>query len=123
MSALVPPTIRYMILCDEALHDTKRPGRLTINGFIPFLHWPAQTRGPLRMERLVVLLILADGHGKGLGQIVCSNEETGMPVFRSKEAVLSFADKDPSIPIGRTFTIRDFLFLTPGAYIVRFLLG
>jgi hypothetical protein len=122
MSALLPPTVRYMILCDEALHDPKRPGRLTITGLIPFLRWPAQSMVPLRLERLVVLLILADGRGTGRGQIVCFNDETGVPVSRSGEAVVSFADKDPSIPIGRTFTMRDCYFPAPGAYIVRFLL-
>jgi hypothetical protein len=68
----------------------------------------------------VVLLILADGRGTGRGRVDCINEETGLPVFRFGEAVISFADRDPSIPIGRTFTIRDCYFPAPGAYLVRF---
>jgi hypothetical protein len=121
MSPVLPPIVRYMILCDEASRDPKQPGRITVTGLIPFLRWPAQSTVPLRLERLVVLLILADGRRTGRGQIVCINEETGMPVFRSEEAVISFADRDPSIPIGRTFTFRDCYFPAPGAYLVRFL--
>jgi hypothetical protein len=121
MSAVIKPTVLNMILCDEVLHDSERPGKLTIVGLISLLRWPAGSTTPLRLEKLVVLLILTDGRGTGRGRIVCSNEETGQPIFGSGELPISFVGKNPSLPFGVQFALRDCRFPAPGAYLVRFL--
>src|SRR5258707_184306 len=70
MSVVLKPTVLNMILCDEALPDSERPGKLTIVGLISLLRWPEGETTPLRLEQLVALLILTDGRGTGRGRIM-----------------------------------------------------
>ncbi len=69
----------------------------------------------------MVLLILTDGRGTGRGRIACRNEETGQPISGSGEHPISFEGKDPSLPFGQTFALRDCRFPAPGVYLVQFL--
>jgi hypothetical protein len=110
----------HLILCEDVAHDPQNRARLNITRFIPLLGWPAGSTTPLRLERLVALLILTDGRGTGRGRIGCIYEETGQPIFQSDEQVITFRDRDPSLPRGVTFTMRDCRFPTPGAYLVQF---
>ncbi len=70
---------------------------------------------------MVALLILTDGRGTGRGRIQCINEETGQPIFGSRDQPISFEGKDPSLPFGVKFALRDCRFPAPGAYLVQFL--
>jgi hypothetical protein len=58
---------------------------------------------------------------EGKGQVVCYNEETGLPVFGSAEVEISFEGKDPTKHYGVQFKLLDCRFPNPGAYVVRFL--
>jgi hypothetical protein len=78
---------------------------------------------PLRLDKLVVLLILTDGRGKGRAQVVCYNEESGVNIFGSAEIEVSFAGKDPTGYYGVQFKLLDCKFPAPGVYIVRFHFG
>jgi hypothetical protein len=109
-----------MISCDEVFQDQQRPGKLTIVGLTSLVAWPSGATTPLRLERLVVLLILTDGRGAGMGRIVCLNEETGLPVFASPAARISFEDKNPLGHYGVRFRLNDCRFPAPGAYTVQF---
>jgi hypothetical protein len=110
-----------MILCDEILHDEPRPGKLIIVGLTSLIDWPTGSTTPMRLEKLVVLLILTDGRGTGKGQIVCRNEVTGVPIFGSPPTVISFEGKDPTGHYGVTFKLLDCHFPEPGVYLVQFL--
>jgi hypothetical protein len=121
MSAAIRPTVLNMILCDEVLRDSERPGKLTIVGLISLLRWPEGSTAPLRLEKLSVLLILTDGRGMGRGRIVCIDEETDQPIFGSGELSISFEGKNPSLPFGVKFSLRDCRFPRPGVYHVQFL--
>jgi hypothetical protein len=121
MSAVIKPTVLHMILCDEVLRDPERPGKLTVAGLISLLRWPIGSTVPLRLEQLVALLILTDGRGTGRGRVRCINEETGQPIFGSGELPISFVGKDPSLPFGVKFRLRDCRFPAPGVYLVQFL--
>jgi hypothetical protein len=121
MATTIPPIVRSMILCDEVKHDPNRPGRLTIEGFLPQLRWPEGRTTPLPLEKLLVFLILTDGRGEGQGRITCSNEETGFPIFETGAALISFLGKDPTQPMGRLIVARDCRFPAPGSYLFRFL--
>jgi hypothetical protein len=120
MSAVIKPTVLNMILCDEVVRDLQRPGKLTVVGLIWLIHWPEGRTTPLRLEKLSVLLILTDGRGTGRGRILCINEETDQPIFGSGEATISFEGKDPSLPFGASFALRNCNFPTPGVYRVQF---
>lgn len=121
MAITLAPRARYMILCDEVLPDPQRPGKLMIVGLTSLINWPAASTEPLRMERLVVLLVLTDGRGAGMGQIICRNEEGGDPVFGSPPTRLSFEGKEPTGHYAVTFKLLDCRFRESGAYVVQFL--
>jgi hypothetical protein len=121
MSISVAPRARYLIVCDEVLTDPQRPGKLIIVGLASLVVWPTGATTPLRLEKLVVLLILTDGRGAGMGRIVCRNEETGAPVFGSPPTRISFEGKDPSGHHAVTFKLLDCRFPAPGVYVVQFL--
>jgi len=110
-----------MILCDEVIADEARPGKLMVVGLTSLINWPAGSTAPVRLEKLVVLLILTDGHGTGQGQVVCLNEETEMRIFGSPPRPVSFAGKDPSGHYGVAFKLLDCRFPAPGVYKVQFL--
>jgi len=113
------PIVLYMLLCDKVDHEPQQPWRLRIEGFLPQrLRWPDQSTTPLHLERLVVLLILTNGHAAGSGRIDCINEETG--VLISETPALLIPLSDPLLVIARTFTLRNCYFVRPGAYLVRF---
>lgn len=120
MAAPIPPVVQYMILCDDVLPDPQRPGKLMIVGLTTLLRWPEGSTIPLRLEKLVVLLILSDGRGTGTAEIVCINEETGKQLFGSGARPLSFEGKDPSLPYGVTFKVLNCRFPDPGVYSVQF---
>src|SRR5689334_19989730 len=105
MPLALAPRARYMILCDEVLKDEQRPGKLTIVGLTSLVNWPADAATEVHLDRLVVLLILTDGYGAGMGKIVCVSEETGEPVFGSAARRISFEGKDPSGHYGVTFKL------------------
>ena len=81
MILTIAPRSHYMILCDEVLRD-EDAGKQAVNRG---LNVPRDlARGNLRsvrLEKLVILLVLTDGHGTGMGRITCVNEETGAPIF------------------------------------------
>jgi hypothetical protein len=121
MEVSVAPHARYMIVCDEVLHDEQRPGKLMIVGLTTLVVWPSETTTALHLEKLTVHLILTDGHGNGAGRIVCFNEETGVLAFGSPPREISFAGKDPAGHYGVTFKLHDCPFPARGVYVVRFL--
>ncbi len=121
MSLSVVPHVRYLIVCDEVLPDPQRPGKLMIVGLVSLVAWPAGATAPVRLERLVVLLILTDGRGSGMGRIVCRNEETGAATFGSAATRISFEGKDPSGHYAVVFRLLDCPFPAPGVYAVQFL--
>jgi hypothetical protein len=59
-----------MLLCDEVLQGSPA-GKLTVVGLTSTINWPVGATASLRLDRLVILLILTDGRGKGRSQIVC----------------------------------------------------
>lgn len=120
MSNAVPPIVRYMIVCDEVILDPERPGKIMTVGLTTLLRWPEGSTSPLCLEKLVVLLILTDGRGAGTGRIVCVNEETNQPIFRSADRPISFEGKDPSLSHGVTFKLLECRFPVPGAYSIQF---
>jgi hypothetical protein len=122
MSIVIPPNVRYMILCDEALADPEWRGRLRVNGLIPELRWPPGSTAPFHLERLTVVLVLAGGRGSGQGWVDCIDDETGTPISGSGKKPIEFTDKDPMDPFCGRIALRDCYFPRPGWYRVRFLL-
>jgi hypothetical protein len=120
MANAIPPVVRYMIPCDEAIVDPQQPGKITIVGLTTVVKWPAEATTAFRLEKLVVLLILAGGRGVGSGRIVCVNEETGQPLFGSADRPVSFEGTNPSLPYGVTFKLLDCRFPGPGEYSIQF---
>jgi hypothetical protein len=121
MTLSLAPSVRYMIVCDEVVKDSERPGKLTIVGLTSLIKWPSEEASPLRLERLVVLLILTNGRGKGTIRIVCRDVETDDRVFGSPPRPISFEGTDPIGHYGVTFRILDCHFPEQGMYSMQFL--
>ncbi len=121
MSIALTPNVRYLVVCDEVLKDQSRPGKLTVVGLTSLVAWPAGAMASVSVDRLVVLLILTDGRGTGMGRIRCVNDETGQPVFGSPARRISFEGKDPTGHYGVTFSLLDCRFPAPGVYVIQFL--
>jgi hypothetical protein len=119
---MIAPIVRYMLLCDEVL-QTPSSGKLTIVGLTSSVRWPSGLSIPLRLDRLVVMLILTDGRGKGSAQVICYNEQSGVDIFGSAEIEVSFEGRDPTRYYGVQFKLLNCKFPAPGVYIVRFLFG
>jgi hypothetical protein len=110
-----------MLLCDEVVVDPARPNKLTIIGLTSHINWPPGLATALHLGKLVVLLILSDGHGEGTGRIEVQEELTGARVFGSAPQHISFIGKDPSRHYGVIFRMLDCRIPAPGAYVVQFM--
>jgi hypothetical protein len=121
MTLSLAPNVRYMIVCDEVVKDSQRPGKLTIVGLTSLVTWPSGGTNGVTLERLVILLILTNGRGSGMGKIVCRNEENGDVKFDSPPQPISFEGKDPLAHYGVTFRFHNCHFPAPGVYAVQFL--
>jgi hypothetical protein len=120
MSLVLPPKVRYMIVCDELLRDKARPGKPIIVGLTSLVRWRGEAE-PTKLAKMTVFLVLTDGRGTGRGLVRCVNEAEGEEVFRSADMPMSFAGGDPSSLSGMEFRLADCRFPAPGSYQVQFL--
>jgi hypothetical protein len=120
MTLVLPPKVRWMILCDDVLQDSRWPGKPVIVGLISLVQWPGGAE-PFTLPKLTVYLVLTDGRGAGQARISCMDEASGQEVFRSGDMTISFEGKDPGGLYGVLFRLSECRFPKPGVCVVRFL--
>src|SRR5438309_8136072 len=113
----VPPSIRYMLLCDDWLLDPANARRVTIVGLISNIRALDEPPYPLLYREMCVFLALTEGRGQGEGKIVCVFEETGQKIFETASRPIQFVDDLLGI-LGVPFRIRDSQFAVPGLHLV-----
>lgn len=120
MSFVLPPKVRYMIVCDELLKDDARPGKPVIVGLTSLVNWRGETE-ETTLAKMTVFLVLTGGRGSGQGVVRCIDESSGAEVFRSKTIPISFSEADPAGLYGVAFRLTNCRFPAPGTYLIQFL--
>ena len=114
-----PPLVRYMIICDDAVVDPRRPQKPVIVGLTCRVNSSGQPPYPTRLERLTVFLVLTNGHGEGTGWIRIIFEETEELIFETSHRSMQFGN-DPLRLAGIKFQIMECPFPKPGVYRIEF---
>jgi hypothetical protein len=115
----VIPVVRYMIVCEDWDVDPNRPLMTNIYGILSNIDSIDSSPYPLLYPEICVVLMLTAGHGAGKGQIICTFEDTGQRIWRTRKWPIKFGP-DPLDVVGVPFRIRNCQFPYPGRYSVQF---
>jgi hypothetical protein len=115
----LPPTVRYLILCEDVQTDAEQPRRITLVGLISALRSLDQPAYPLLYREICVFLQLTECRGTAGGRSEIQHADSGRVVFRTRPRTVPFSD-DPLEVVGVVFRIRNCLFPEPGLYWVQF---
>src|SRR5262249_23047381 len=113
-----PPVVQYMILCEDARFEGPPPGRLNVYA----LTFRLNSRGgifPRHFPNLCAFLLLRNGRGTGIGQVVGVHEDTGRVVCRSAPQNLNLGT-DPLEFRGAFFRMKNIVLPAKGAYTFEF---
>ncbi|MBX9580623.1 MAG: hypothetical protein K2X87_09975 [Gemmataceae bacterium] len=117
--ATIPPIVRQMILCDDVLPSTRRPGDHDALGLIHSVYPDPPGFYPAVLPVLCVYLQLTGGRGSGVGQVVVVEADTGGPVFAGRPHTIDYPP-DPLAVVFRVFRVLDCKFPRSGLYWVQF---
>jgi hypothetical protein len=112
-----PPVVKYMVMCEDARSEGS-PERLNVYGLTPQLAAPGGTF-PIYMRTLCALVVLRNGRGTGIGQVLGIHADTGVAVCRSPSRRLLLGN-DPLRAHAAKFTVRMVRFPAAGAYTFEF---
>jgi hypothetical protein len=115
----VHPTVRYLIVCEDAKTDPDKPSRISLLGLISAIRSLEKPPYPLLYSEFCVFLQLTECRGPAEGRIEIQQADSGKVVFRTKKRTLPLAE-DPLEIVGVVFRIRNVLFEGPGLYWVQF---
>ncbi len=115
----VPPTVRYLIVCEDDQVDPEHPRRVTLTGLISTIRSLEQPAYPLWYREICVFLQLTECRGSAEGRIEIQHSDSSDVVFQTKTRSIPFGS-DPLEIVGATFRIRDCLFREAGLYSVQF---
>jgi hypothetical protein len=114
-----PPTVRYLVVCEDVQIDPDNPRRVTLAGLLSAIRSLDQPPFPLLYRELCVFLQLTECRGSAEGRIEIQAADSGQIVFRTRTRTIPLGS-DPLEVVGITFRIRNCLFQEPGLYWVQF---
>lgn len=115
----VPPTVRYLIVCEDVQTDPDNPRRMTLVGLISAIRSIEQPPFPLLYREICVFLQMTECRGSAEGRIEIHHADSGQVVFRTRTRTIPFRS-DPLEVVGVTFRLRNCLFQEPGLYWIQF---
>jgi hypothetical protein len=118
MSGL-PPTVRYLIACEEILADPANLNRITLVALVSTIRSLAEPPFPCRYPELCVFVQLTECRGPGECRVELAHADSGQVVFRTQTRHVAFPG-DPLEVVGLTFRLRNCLFSEPGLYGIQF---
>lgn len=118
MSA-IPPTVRYLILCEDIQSDPSSPNQVCLYNLVSTIRTRAQPPFPVTHPELCVFLELAECRGPGTCRVDIVQADTEAVVFQTRERVVAFPT-DPLEVSGLSFRLRGCTFPEAGLYWVRF---
>ena len=115
----IAPIVRYMLPCEDWGCDEGHSNRITVSGLISNIHATTSAAFPLIYPEMCIFLGVTEGRGRGEGQIVCIDEETGLKVFETPRHLIRFG-RDPLEMVAVGFRIRGCPFPFAGVYLLQF---
>lgn len=115
----VNPTVRHMLLCDDAEAQPDHPNRWNVSGLLHALTFASDTNFPTYHPLLTILLHLTGGRGSGTGHIVGMHADSEQVVFVTPQRMVPFP-KDPLAVCGLVFRILDVPIPQRGLYYIQF---
>ncbi len=115
----IDPIVRHMILADNVSTDSRTPPKIGVHGLIQIVHLTEPVRYPATISTLCVLLVLAGGRGKGIGQIIAVDSESDQPLFGSLSHEITYSP-DPLEPVTVVFRINECKIPEQGMYWIQF---
>lgn len=86
----VNPTVRHMLLCDDAEAQQDHSNRWNVSGLMHALTFAADTNFPTHHPLLTVLLHLTGGRGSGAVNIVGVHADSEQVVFATPQRTIQF---------------------------------
>lgn len=117
--ATIPPFVRHMIVCDDAVPSSRNPAKMDARGMVSFVRSHPPGRFPVVVPMLCVLLEVSGGRGVGELRVEFAHAEAEGVGFRSAVHLVTFPD-DPLRVLPLVFRIRECVFREPGLYWVQF---
>lgn len=115
----VIPTVRHMLLCDDAEAQQDHPNRWNVSGLLHTLTFAADTTFPTYHPLLTILLHLTGGRGSDAVKIVGVHADSEQVVFATPERTIQFPN-DPLAVYGLIFRILDTPIPQRGLYYIQF---
>lgn len=115
----VSPTVRHMLLCDDAESQPDHPNRWNVSGLLHALTFASGTTFPTYHPLLTILLHLTGGRGSGVVKIVGVHADSDQVVFATPQRTIQFPN-DPLAVYGLVFRILDVPIPARGLYYIQF---
>ena len=115
----VNPTVRHMLLCNDAEAEPGRPNRWNVSGLLHALTFAADTTFPTHYPLLTILLHLTGGRGGGAVQVIGVHADSEQVVFSTPPRTIQFPN-DPLAVFGLVFRILDVPIPQRGLYYIQF---
>lgn len=116
---VLPPKIRYLLVCEDVQTDPTNPRRVSILGLLSAIRSLDDPAYPLLYRELCVFLQLTECRGSAHGRIEICHADSGKVVFRTRTRSILFGN-DPLEVYGVIFRIRNCVFAESGLYWVEF---
>ena len=115
----IQPIVKYFLLAEDYALDEENPLFFNLFHILSGIHSVDSPPFPILVDQIFCVVGLTDGRGKGIAQVVCLEEETGLPLFGSQqhEVDLGFTPLEVKV-VG--FRILDCQFPRPGTYSFEF---
>ncbi len=117
--SVVPPTVRYLIVCDDVRFDPANSRSVTLVGVVSAIQSLHQTPYPVTHPELCVYLQVTECRGSAEGRVHVTHADSDRVLFRTGTRTIPFGN-DPLEIVAVTFRIRGVMFDEPGLYWVQF---
>jgi hypothetical protein len=111
----ISPFVRYFIIAEDYAADPENSQFISALHILSSIHSVDDPPFPALVEQICCIVGLTDGRGTGIAQVVCLEEETGLPLFGSLPHKVVLGPNPLEVAVA-AFRILDCRFPRPGAY-------
>ena len=115
----IQPIVRYFLLAKDFFYDQDDSNGISVLHLLDSIRSVDEPPFPILFPKLCCVVGLAGGRGTGTAQMICLEEESGLPIFGSQPHTIAFST-DPLALTVASFRILDCRFPRPGVYSVEF---
>ena len=114
----IQPIVRYFLLAKGFFSDPDDANGINVLHLLNSIRSVDNPPFPILFPQLRCVVGLAGGRGTGIAQMICLEEETGLPIFGSQAHTVVFSP-DPLAFTVASFRILDCRFPRPGIYSIE----